>query len=123
MSKNKRIPYLKIWWYELANDLRAERRNKIEEFNKILLENGIITEIIDSFGRKIKSAPNAVDYFHAIFDKTGNIIDSDKHKEIRAIYSAKIFNRYFSLIMGTIGSVLGIIGGVLGILAYRLIKS
>jgi hypothetical protein len=123
MSKNKRISYLEIWWYELADDLRAERRNKLEKVNYAILNNAIITEEVDSFGKKLKPNISAADYYHATIDKDGNVIEGDFHKEVIARYSAKFFNRYFSLIMGTFGSILGIIGGILGILAFVFIKS
>jgi hypothetical protein len=113
---------LLFWWNEFAVDLYSERRNALEKINDIISKNGIVTEIVDKNGNVKTINVSAKEYYNVIIDKEGKIIDSDRHKEIRAEYASKILHRYVNVFMVSFGNLLGIVGGILGIIAFFKMK-
>ncbi|WP_238580296.1 hypothetical protein, partial [Treponema endosymbiont of Eucomonympha sp.] len=108
---------IRYWLDGFALDVISERRDKLIKANKVMYDDGW-TSVIDKFGSEIVKNARSRDYYHAVFDNNGKLIDSDRHKAIRREYAGRLFNRYFSAIMTDFGSMLGIIGGVLGIIAF-----
>jgi hypothetical protein len=115
--------YIKAWWLGLADDLMHEERLELENINSQLSKpETFVSYTLDRFGQKTKVSKSAEDYLHIKWDSNGNVIDSDLHKQIKARYAGRIFNRYMSLIIGGFGSIIGLVGGILGLLSFCFVR-
>jgi hypothetical protein len=113
-----KISFLKAWDWVITADLRCEQRDKLAGLDNFIQTPNIVEiKTCDLDGHTKIENMSINELWHVAVDKNGHI-DSDRHKEIRAVYRAKILNRYVTIIIGSLGSIIGLVGGILGIIVF-----